>query len=176
MWYFYIRHFPCDRHPAKSGPRLDQRGLTKLCEFSTGIYFSLHMSLEFCLTEAEGSEEILCSLVACIFLCYLQRWASLNLLSAIVNCLKWCDVRDKSSCGYRMSVAVTGMRCNFLFFYMVTLNLKITQINDSHIRYTNLQRSFHFAVPHITNDHIHNHIQSEESVVMDNGKQTKFDG
>ena len=36
VWYFYIRHFPCDSHPAKSGPRLDQRSLTKLCEFSTG--------------------------------------------------------------------------------------------------------------------------------------------
>lgn len=46
------------------------------------------------------------------------------------------------------------MRCEFLFFYMVSLNLKITQISGSLTRHANLQESFHFAVPHITNDHI----------------------
>lgn len=36
MWYFYTIHFPCHRHPTESRPWLVQRGLTKLCEFSSG--------------------------------------------------------------------------------------------------------------------------------------------
>lgn len=68
------------------------------------------------------------------------------------------------------------MRCEFLFFYMVSLNSE-NHTNQWLPSPDMLTSSNHFILqfPISPMTILHNHIQSEESVVIDNGKQTNFD-
>lgn len=130
---FSIRHFQCDRHPAKSGPRLEQRSLHQALWVFYWLYFSPYVPGILPPWNWRVRRDTVQSSSLYLPLIF-TKVGKFNFIKCnSENCLKWCERQ------VILWLQNEWMRCEFLFFYMVSLNLKITQISGSLTGHANLQ-------------------------------------